>query len=198
MNINNSTVIENIDTITNLMEQRYGALSELNDEAVDELIEYVILFHKDLEIGERISGTQFQRSIEGTPWHYLQFVIFVFSLFHLKMACADAIWQILIQPTAAQEDDTSVIAHVGVLHTKETEKIISNSGFQKMHQVIMHDGACRQLDCWKTEIKKQCHGFRVTNLEEFAAMEPILDDLKALANCLVRDYVERQSSILKS
>lgn len=195
MDISNSTVAGNIDAITNLMEQGYGALDELDDETLDELMEFVVLFHGDLGTGERLSGAQLQRSIETSPFRRLQFVIFVFGLFHLKMACADAIWRMFIRTPLARLDDTSVMAHVGILRTKETGKITSNPRFRRMHQVIMHDGTCRRLDCWKTEIKKKNRN--ITSLDEFAATEPTLEDLKVLANSLAMDYVGRQSTLLK-
>jgi hypothetical protein len=31
------------------------------------------------------------RSVERTPWWWFQFIVYVMGLFHLKMACADAI-----------------------------------------------------------------------------------------------------------
>jgi hypothetical protein len=101
MDVNNSTVAGNICAIIKLLEQ--GGFGDPSDPETQALIEhlhqYVVLFHGDLETGERIQAIQLRRSIEKTFWNHLQYLIFVPGLFHVKMACADAIWRIFIQPT---------------------------------------------------------------------------------------------------
>lgn len=47
------------------------------------------------------------RSEEATRWRKLQFIVYVMGLFHLKMACADAIWRIFIQPKGSDVDENS-------------------------------------------------------------------------------------------
>lgn len=55
--------------------------------------------------GECLQAAQIQRSIEATPWDRLQHVVYIPGLFHLKMACVDAIWRLFLQPLAAREDE---------------------------------------------------------------------------------------------
>ncbi|KAJ7269493.1 hypothetical protein C8J57DRAFT_1227248 [Mycena rebaudengoi] len=62
------------------------------------LLKYAILFFGDLGTAERAQRIFLRRSIEGTPWLHYQFVVFVMGFFHLKMACANAIWRIFIKP----------------------------------------------------------------------------------------------------
>jgi hypothetical protein len=51
------------------------------------------------------------------------------GLFHLKMACADAIWRIFIQPKNSDKDPNSLILFISQIHPKETGKIKSKLGF---------------------------------------------------------------------
>src|SRR6266478_5081112 len=114
------------------------------------------------------------RSEERTPWWRLQFVVYVMGLFHLKMACADAIWQIFINPKEGREDENSLSKHVGQIRPKETGKIDTNPGFRRMHEVIQHVGIVSRLDCWVNEARKQ--GFET--LESFAASDLRWDNLE--------------------
>lgn len=117
------------------------------------------------------------------------------GLFHLKMACADAIWRIFIKERAAHSEETSVMAHASILRPHETGKIISNPGFRWMHQIITHDGKCRRLDCWKTEVKHRNKNH--TSLEEFAKSKPTFVQLKKLADHLALTYVGNTAHIEK-
>ena len=77
----------------------------------------------DLATFEHVLGVLQCCTIEGTPWHCFQFVVFVMGLFHLKMACADSIQQIFIEPKHTQEDANGLMAFVGLYHPCETGKI---------------------------------------------------------------------------
>ena len=103
MQFSNSTVSGNISTIIDLMKQ--GGVGDPNDpdtvyEVKDGML-YIIFFHGDLGTGDRILSIQLRRSIEKTPWNRFQFVVFVPGLFHVKMACVDALWRLFIMPTIA-------------------------------------------------------------------------------------------------
>ena len=116
MDVCNSSVSGNIETLEKLLEQAgVGDPDDVeNPTKIVDMREFVILFHGDLGTGERIAQAQAQRSIEATALHRLQFAIFVFGQFHLKMACADAMHRILIAPSASHYDPCSVMAHVGI------------------------------------------------------------------------------------
>jgi hypothetical protein len=154
MEFSNSTVSGNISTIKNLAEQ--GGIGDPADHEVKykatDLTQYVVLFHGDLGTGDRILSIQQCRSIEDSPWNRFQFVVFIPGLFHVKMACADAIWRIFIQPSDARVDDTCLMHDAAKLRPKETGVIASKPGFRHMHQVIGHSGICRRLDCWRTKV----------------------------------------------
>lgn len=193
MDISNSSVAGNIETIINLMNQAgVGDPSEIDDEAINSLVEYVVFFHGDLGTGERITSAQIHRAIEESPYRRLQFVIFVFGLFHLKMACADTLWRIFIRPPESRLDPSSVIHDVRVLRPSDFGKVTSNPGFRKMHQVIAHDGACRRLDCWRVEVSKRGKG---ESLKLFAASNPSFEDLQDLANHIAMNYVASETRL---
>lgn len=119
MDTPNSTVAGNMDAIADLLAQGgignvNSRTSTSNESALLDIEDFVVLFHGDLGTGERIAQILKQQAIETTPWNWYQFVIYVFGLFHLKMACADAIWRIFILPLRTRLDPTSVMGHVGV------------------------------------------------------------------------------------
>ena len=145
----------------------------------------VVLVFGDLLTGECIWSLIESHSKERTPWQWLQFVVYVMGLFHLKMACADAIWRIFISPKEAREDENSLSKHVDQIRPKETGKIDTNPGFQHMHEVIQHVGIVTWLDCWVNEARKQ--GFKT--LEDFAASYPSWDDLQKISYQLALEHV---------
>lgn len=194
MDVANSSVGGNIETIASLLAQGgVGDPLEMDDETLVDIMEHVVVIHGDLGTGERLDGAQLRRAIESSPFLRYQFIIFVLGLFHLKMACADALWRIFIKPRLARMDSTSVMEDVGYLRPRETGKIISNPGFRRMHQVIEHDGICRRLNCWRVEIQKQ--NPTITDLDQFVQSNPSFSDLIKIADRLVTNYVGKSDTI---
>ncbi|KAG1889562.1 hypothetical protein F4604DRAFT_1877154 [Suillus subluteus] len=174
MDISNSTVTGNIQSIVNLLQQGgIGDPAVVDDPDMPDISEHVVLFHSDLGTGERLQSAQQHRGIENTPWNRLQHVIFIPGLFHLKMAAVDTIWWIFLQPS--------------ILQPKETGHYGSKPGFRRMHELIMYDRICRRLDCWRVEVAK--HDPKWTSLEEFAASKLTLNDIEAMAHTLARNYI---------
>jgi len=98
MDINQSKVSGNKDAIADLLQQgRVGDPTDDDDDdewepGIIDISPYVVLIHGDLGTCEHIESLLEQCTIEDTPWRRYQYVIFVMGQFHLKMACADAIW----------------------------------------------------------------------------------------------------------
>lgn len=196
MDICNSTVSGNLGAIANLiMQGGIGVPDETNETNLQSLEEFVVLFHGDLGSGERITHGQIRRAIEGAPLERYQFVVYVFGLFHLKMASADALWRIFIRLSAARLDSTSVMQHIALLRSRQTGKFISNPGFRPMHQAITHDGRCRRLNCWAVEATNRNPAH--TDLDQFAASKPSFTILLELANHLALHYVASQHHLEK-
>ena len=191
MDVNNSTVSGNIRAVIELLEQ--GGIydpEEIVQRDIDspDITEHVVLVHGDLGTGERLQAVQLRQSIESTPWRRFQHIIFIPGLFHLKMACADAIWRCFIQPQMAREDTTSLMHDVSQLRPKETGIFCSKPGFRRMHQLIGHAGICRRLDCWRAFVHKK-DPWNFDTLESFAKSEPSLNDLREMADEMVQLYV---------
>ncbi|KAF9234053.1 hypothetical protein BU15DRAFT_66045 [Melanogaster broomeanus] len=190
MDINNSTVSGNIRAVIDLLEQ--GGITDcgttLDSESDSPNISpYVVLVHGDLGTGERLQAAQLRWSIESMPLDRFQHVIFIPGLFHLKMACADAIWQCFIHPLASREDETSLMRDVAQLRPKETGIVGSKPGFRCMHQLIGHAGTCRRLDCWRVFAKSK--DLQIVDLETFVKSEPSLEDLREMVHEIVHTYV---------
>ncbi|KIK17109.1 hypothetical protein PISMIDRAFT_15379 [Pisolithus microcarpus 441] len=118
MDVNNSTISRNIHAIVDLLRQGgiYDpAVVVTEDLDALDISRHVVLIHGDLGTGEHLQGVQLQHSIKVTPWDCFQHVVFIPSLFHLKMACAEAIWWCFLQLLATHEDETSLIHDVTLL-----------------------------------------------------------------------------------
>ncbi|KZP32766.1 hypothetical protein FIBSPDRAFT_907052 [Athelia psychrophila] len=194
MDINQSKVAGNIDAIANLMAQ--GGVGdpmegiepesrELND--VEDMREFVILWHGDLGTGERVLGLREQRAIEATAYRRYQHIIFLIGLFHLKMACADAIWRIFLRNKEDRDDPSSLLHIVSQFRDRETGTIGSDPGFRRMHEVIQITGTALRLDAWRTELQHRNPAW--STLEDFSATMPTRESIEEVANHLAMHYV---------
>ncbi|KAG1846699.1 hypothetical protein C8R48DRAFT_750575 [Suillus tomentosus] len=199
MDINQSKVAGNIQAIAELLDQ--GGVGDptepvrgtaLTMDVVD-MREYVILCHGDLGTAERVQSVLERRSLEATPWRRYQFVIFVMGLFHLKMACADAIWRIFLEPKTARDDVNSLMHFVALSRPRETGKIGSNPSFRQMHEVIGYTGIALRLDAWRVEAKKENSAW--SSLELLASAKPSLEMLEGLANNMAVNCVAGSDTI---
>ncbi|EPQ53956.1 hypothetical protein GLOTRDRAFT_43933 [Gloeophyllum trabeum ATCC 11539] len=182
MDLNQSTVQGNASALNNLFEQAGIAGDTAQDppaKAAVDIGNHVVLVHGDLSTCERVQSLQESRSEEKTPWRRFQFIVFIIGLFHLKMAAADAIWKIFIQPKSAREDDTSLMKTVAQIRPKETLKIGSKPGFRRMHEIIQHVGIVSRLDCWKQAVTNWLPTFNT--FETWVESKPEWEDVKQLA-----------------
>ena len=124
-----STAAQNAEALEAFFQQA-GVGDPAENSHVHDLDNNVILVFGDLLTGERIRSLLESRSEEKTPWRRLQFIIYVMGLFHLKMACADAIWRLFIHANGVRKDKNSLINHVAQIRPKETGKIETNPGFR--------------------------------------------------------------------
>lgn len=199
MKVKESTADGNIEVVESLLKQ--GGIGDPNDkgflQGVDvDMSNHVLLIHGDLLTKERLESVQDSRRIEDTPKRRFQFPIFVPGLFHFKMAAADAIWRIYLQPPESRTDPNSLYQHVGVLRPKETGKIVSKPGFRRVHDVIHHDIWASMLDCWKIEVKSRNPLW--TSLEQFAKSKPSWDVIVQISEAIVSKYVATVPSISKT
>ena len=192
MDINQSSVSGNIQALRNLLEQ--GGIGEVGDDSGTEWetdnISFgnnVIIVNGDLATGERIYSILDRRSIEDTPALRFQHTIYVMGLFHLKMACADALWRLFIEKKKTRDDENSLMHFVALHRSKETGKIGSSPGFRRMHDIIQQEGTALRLDAWRTELTKRNPQWQ--SLDCFANSQPTESLLRSVANSLATDYV---------
>ena len=128
MDVNNSMVTGNICAVNDLLQQggisNPAAAQTSKDIDMDspDISKHVILIHGDLGTGEHLQSAQLCRLIESTPWNRLQHVVFIPGLFHLKMACADALWRCFIYPLTTHEDKTSLMCDIAQIQPKDMSK----------------------------------------------------------------------------
>ncbi|KAM6489676.1 hypothetical protein JOM56_014847, partial [Amanita muscaria] len=146
----------------------------------------IVIFHGDLGTGERIRSIRQRRSIEDTVYDRKQMVFFCPGLFHCKMACIDTLHRIFIKPEQGRKDESSLMHDAKILRPKETHILTTKPGFRRMHQMVNHSGICRRLDCWGV-LAEQMNPSH-TSLEHFAKSQPMLEDLKKMADQLAADF----------
>lgn len=193
MEYSNSTIDGNIKAIIDAMQQTgvwdieelKKVLKDIPD--VEDVEEVIILVHGDLGTWERIQSAQMRRAIERTSRRRLQFIVFIPGLFHIKMACADAIWRIFISPAGLRTENTSMLAFIRLFYPTLTAKITSNkAGFHVLNDCIVRVGVTDRLECWRSlvqELWPTCD-----TLEKFAERKPSLHDILSLSTKLALKY----------
>ena len=173
-----------------------GLGDSTKDARLTDINEYVLLVHSNLSTFERLMAVMSHRSIEKMPVNRLQYVVFVPGLFHVLMACTDAIWRVLLQPALARKGGHSLLYHVGILRPRETGKFTSSKcpAFRAIHDVIMQDSRVWFRDCWRLEAAEQ--NATHTNLEAFAASNPSWESIEAMSISMAYKYfnITKQSS----
>ncbi|TFY60049.1 hypothetical protein EVG20_g7564 [Dentipellis fragilis] len=188
MDINESSTKGNIDVIENLLKQ--GNISETGDGETVAIGDHVVLIHGDLATVERILSTLQSRGIEARAWQRLQSMLTIPGLFHLKMACTEAIHRIHIEPKEAQRDpDNSMMKYASILQSKETGKLGTKPGFRRMHEIIQHVGIALCLDCWRVNASQMNRACRPESLEDFARLRPEWEDIVLMSHNLASEFV---------
>ncbi|KAI5822356.1 hypothetical protein K523DRAFT_288205 [Schizophyllum commune Tattone D] len=192
MNISEASVSGNINVVGDLLRQAGVGDPGDNDRSASDadlvdITRHILLFHGDLGTYERVQSILKHRSIEKTPYRRFQFMFFVFGLFHLKMAAADAIWRIFLKDKSSHGDPTSLMHLVSIMRPNDSLKIGSNPRFRQMHEVITRIGAVFRLDAWREAAARRNPQW--TTLELFATAQPSAALLQEIAYELVRAHV---------
>jgi len=187
LDISPSSPLGNADALKAFFRQAgIGDPSDEPEAKVKEINNTVVLVFGDLLTGQHVRSLLESRSVEKTPWRRLQFVVFVMGLFHLKMACADAIWRVFIYPKKSGSDKNSLMGYIQQIRPKETQRIKSKPGFRRMHEVIQHVGIVSRLDIWRLASGKQ-NGTEYHTLDDFAKSEPDWKSILELSEQIVLD-----------
>ncbi|KAL1687148.1 hypothetical protein GGG16DRAFT_128169 [Schizophyllum commune] len=194
MDISEASVEGNINVISSLLAQAgVGDPRDVSDSQAQSIVDitrHVLLFHGDLGTYERVMSILEHRSLETTPVRRFQFMVFIFGLFHLKMAAADAIWRIFIKDKSSHSDPTSLMYFVSKMRPHDSGKIASGPRFRQMHEVITRAGVALRLDAWREAASAR--NAEWTTLEKFAASQPSPQLLEEMAIELVRAHASSE------
>ncbi|KAF8154632.1 hypothetical protein B0H34DRAFT_660621 [Crassisporium funariophilum] len=191
IDVSPSTPGGNVEALNGFFQQtEIGDPRDSNGKKCQPISNSVILIFGDLLTGQHLRSVLESRALETTPWRRMQFTVFVMGLFHLKMACADAIWRIFINHKKSQVDDTGLMSFVGEIRPKETGKILTKPGFRQMHEVIQHVGIVTHLDMWRIEAENRNRAHR--SLDDWAESKPTWDEVVQMSYNIIRR--ERETS----
>ncbi|TFK71828.1 hypothetical protein BDN72DRAFT_764370 [Pluteus cervinus] len=170
-----------------LEESLAAAPSVLEYKITDDYAKYAIICFGDLLTGERLRSFMESRHEEDDELLRHAHLVYGMGLFHLKMACLDAIWRILIQPKAAHDDKNSLMSHVKQIRPKETGKIETKPGFRRMHEVVLHTGLVARKVAIKDAVAVLNSNW--TSLAAWAESGPTWDDICGLSEKLACKFV---------
>ena len=185
MDVSNSMVMGNIQAVMQMLTQaRVGDPNEKADHVhpVEDISDFVLLFHVDLGTWEQVQLAQTSCGIEETLCNHFQFMIFVLGLFHVKMATAEAFWYIFLQSPEDHKDDTSMMSLAVVIRRDETGKLGSHPTFRQMHEMIQEVGIANRFDAWGAIIS--VGNPSIDALEKWAKSKPIWDEIEELSKKL--------------
>ena len=113
---------------------------------------------------------------------FLDFVMFVPGLFHLKMAATDAFWHTHTQLQERRKDPTGFMEYI---HHHETGKFTSTPGIHCLHDSIHHATWVDVLDCWHLEALSLGHH----SLKMFIAAQPSWELISKMSEIMVQKYL---------
>ncbi|QRV90455.1 hypothetical protein RhiJN_18473 [Ceratobasidium sp. AG-Ba] len=176
--INVSTNHGNATAIENILNQ-----TAITDEDLEKII---LLTHGDMGTWEHLLSLLASRSIEATARKRLQFIVFVIGWFHTRMAMANSLWRLYIEPDKPRSGQypspLSIFRCCTILRPREEGKLSSNPGFRRTHNVIEHVLHASIIDCWRLLVKEK-HNV------ELKDWKPDWADIVSLSVELVDSYV---------
>jgi hypothetical protein len=195
MDVKPDTPAQNAKAVKEIFKQAsFGDPAE--NPGIRNIANMVALIFGDLGTMQHLRSLMESQAEDTTPWNRLQSIVVVLGLFHLKMACADAIWKIFIDGGKLRRaDPNSLINHVGEIRPKETGKIETKPSFRQMHEVIQHVGIVMQLDAWRVSAAKHLKK-DLESLDDYAKLEPKWEDLVLISHDLCRNYVASKTDDL--
>lgn len=181
-----STVSGTIQVLDEIRKQGGDGMSE------DKLEDVVVLHHADLGSIEKAESAQKSRSIQtdekSSAVSRLQHVIFVFGLFHLTMAAAEAIRRIYLTAKEVLADSSSLLMTIAILRPKDMAKFRSKDGgpgFRRMNDAIRYSCVARVLDCARMIALRK---FKTSDWQEVASRAS-WRDIEDLATQILDTYV---------
>ncbi|EKM74240.1 hypothetical protein AGABI1DRAFT_95779, partial [Agaricus bisporus var. burnettii JB137-S8] len=113
--------------------------------------------------------------------------LFCHGWFHVRMACADAIWRRHIRGSESEKEKTSLMNYITQIRPLEKHKILTNPTFRQLHEVILHVGIVLRLDAWRIEVSRRHPECK--SLEDWANTNPTWQEIVEIAIELVERFV---------
>lgn len=187
MDIKQSTSDGQVDILNRLL-RTAGRFKLTGTTLEPDLDDHVILVHGDLSTYERLLTIMDDQAIEQTPSRRLEYVIFVPGLFHIRMACADAIWRVLLHPKGARKAVDGLYHRVGFMRPRETGKCTQKKSpeFRLLHDIFMVDSNATFWDCFLEEA--QTLNPEYTTLEKWADSNPTWSTINQVLKTIAGKY----------
>lgn len=188
MDINSTTPDGQSDILEDLFAQ--ANIGDPTDTpGVEDIRDHVVIVHGDLGTGERLEGAQASRRIERKPVRGLRNIVFVFGLFHMQMAAAEAIWRMFIEPKSQRTEPNGLYQQACKVRPHDSGRIGSKPTYRLLHELILQCAAARMLDVWRVEVDKR----RGLTLEQFSKVAT-WSEIESLSVTLAQKYMDKAGS----
>ena len=113
----------------------------------------------------------------------LQGLINILGIFHIRMACVDAIWQIYISLKDQQQNEGGIFDLFKLLWPKEMAKVARNPGYRMLIDGIQHLIKSNVIICWEDAVG-------MMDLQQWLSDEkPLWENICSLVTMIHRKYV---------
>jgi hypothetical protein len=105
------------------------------------------------------------------------------GLFHVLMACGDAIWHTYLKPTDLRDDPQGVYQQFVKLNPTQTSKLKANTPFRMPHDGIDHILMAQILECTRVALG-------LVSIDKLMALELTRADIERLALSIYSQFVK--------
>ncbi|KAF8335733.1 uncharacterized protein EI90DRAFT_3152773 [Cantharellus anzutake] len=176
-----STIDGNIDAIMSLLQQ-----SGIVEAGVFE--KYIILVHGDLGTVEKVEGILRSRRIEESALERMHYLVAIPGLFHVRMACVDAMNRIHATGKDSRSDPNGLYKRLCLLFPNDLSKLNKAvPPFQMMNDGINYITQCTILDAWTENVGG--------DLQKFVESKPSLEVIQRRAEHIAKEYFETKDAM---